>query len=264
MQFYTSSGHSELTTVNAHVHATGIAAMASDTAHGHPPLDEAGTASATRGGVHLVNDLRDRVTVIVTTSPIPSNPSYALLQATIKSFALCSNNALSQCRIIVACDGYTVAGDCVGPDASEKKGRGKRKAKYKWGSVLQAGAEAYTEFIHGVKQAAQNAAFLPCSRVEVMVLPSHHGFAGAVKEAAKQATTEFVLIVQHDWLFQAPGFDVSVALESMALDTRLKYVGAQSLSTGLWLLGTHMVGLCVRVCVRVCVCGARPVIKARA
>lgn len=72
----------------------------------------------------------------------------------------------------------------------------------------------------------------PFSWVDVLVLPSHHGFAGAVQAAVRKVSTEFVLVVQHDWLFQGAGFDVAAAMRAMSADTRLKYVAAQSLATG--------------------------------
>ena len=42
------------------------------------------------------------LTIIVTTSPIPSMPSTALLEALLKSF---DNVVVEQCRTIIVCDG---------------------------------------------------------------------------------------------------------------------------------------------------------------
>jgi hypothetical protein len=50
--------------------------------------------------------LRDRLTVVVTTSPVPSNPSTAMIEELFQSFAMCPG--LSACRKIIVCDGFNV------------------------------------------------------------------------------------------------------------------------------------------------------------
>jgi hypothetical protein len=55
------------------------------------------------GGTAL---LRDRLTVVVTTSPVPSNPSTAMIEELFQSFAMCPG--LSACRKIIVCDGFNV------------------------------------------------------------------------------------------------------------------------------------------------------------
>jgi hypothetical protein len=51
--------------------------------------------------------LRDRVTVIITTSPVRSNPDTFVISAVIQSFLLVPG--LADCRKLIMCDHYVVA-----------------------------------------------------------------------------------------------------------------------------------------------------------
>ena len=65
----------------------------------------------------------------------------------------------------------------------------------------------------------------------VLALPSHSGFGRAVKAALTHVTTELVLVLQHDWLFVAPGFDAAAASAAVLGPLRLPYVAAMSQAT---------------------------------
>ena len=153
------------------------------------------------------------VTVVVCTSPIPSHPSSALLDATLESFALCTGG-LQYCRTVVVCDG------CIIDEANPHS---------KWGRVTAAQRSAYDAFKATLRRKASSTS---CS-FEVIELTSHHGFARAVLAAVESAVrTELCLVVQHDWLFVSPGFDALGAAEAMLQHPGvLPYVGAMSLST---------------------------------
>lgn len=162
----------------------------------------------------LDKPLASTITVVVCTSPIPSHPSSALLEATLESFALCSGD-LQQCRTVVVCDGCTI--DEANPHS-------------KWGRVTQAQSCDYDAFKIGLRRKAACSA---AQRFEVIELASHHGFARAVLAAVESTVrTELCLVVQHDWLFVSPGFDAVGAAEAMLKHKEvLPYVGAMSLST---------------------------------
>ncbi len=156
--------------------------------------------------------LASTVTVVVCTSPIPSHPSSALLEATLASFALCTGS-LHQCRTVVVCDGCTI--DEANPHS-------------KWGRVTQAQSRDYDKFKIDIRRKAA------CGgRFEVLELAFHHGFARAVLAAVEStARTALCLVVQHDWLFVSPGFDVLGTAKAMLKHAEiLPYVGAMSLST---------------------------------
>jgi hypothetical protein len=70
----------------------------------HNTLDDLDTAAY--DGKVVRGALKDRLTVILTTSPVGSNPSTALLEHTLATFALAPG--LQLCRKILVCDGVSV------------------------------------------------------------------------------------------------------------------------------------------------------------
>ena len=154
-------------------------------------------------------------TVIVTTSAVPSHPSTALLDATLASLSLCTG-AIERCHLIITCDGYQLS------DAET--------SQYKWGRLTRQAAEAYEAFVGSVRDRAARGE-MGARRVTVLALPSHCGFGRAVKAALTHVTTELVLVLQHDWLFVAPGFDAAAASAAVLGPLRLPYVAAMSQAT---------------------------------
>ena len=154
-------------------------------------------------------------TVIVTTSAVPSHPSTALLDATLASLSLCTG-AIERCHLIITCDGYQLS------DAET--------SQYKWGRLTRQAAEAYEAFVGSVRDRAARGE-MGARRVTVLALPSHSGFGRAVKAALTHVTTELVLVLQHDWLFVAPGFDAAAASAAVLGPLRLPYVAAMSQAT---------------------------------
>ena len=70
--------------------------------------------------------LSDRLTIILCTSPVKTNPSTALIEevhGSMRHFAPC----LADCPVIVSCDGYKV----------------REKPKYRSGQVTHEGGDAY-------------------------------------------------------------------------------------------------------------------------
>ena len=120
------------------------------------------------------------VTIIVTTSPIPSDPDLDLLRAVYKSFEAVG---LGYCPKIVVCDHF---------DACEKakKGGGHK------GKLPAARIAAYKERISKFRQAEFS------NGTHVLELDKRwHGFAMATKRALDAVTTPLVCIIQHDLAF---------------------------------------------------------------
>ena len=92
-------------------------------------------ASASSSGV--AKDL----TIVVTTSPIPSMPSTALLQALLRSFEHVHD--LSGCRVIVVCDGI---GEVL---------RAEQKPNWKCSRVNPEHVAAYKEYTSNVERLAR-------------------------------------------------------------------------------------------------------------
>ena len=116
------------------------------------------------------------VTVIVTTSAIPSHPSTALLDATLSSLSLCTGG-IDRCHLVITCDGYQHSNA--------------ETSQYKWGRLTQQNAEAYEAFVRSVRERAARGE-MRARQVTVLALPSHHGFGRAVKAALPHVDTELV------------------------------------------------------------------------
>ena len=154
------------------------------------------------------------LTIVITTSPIPSMPSTALLEALLKSFE--HVNDLHGCRAIIVCDGIGVV---LSTDDD--------KPNWKCSKVNPKHVAAYEEYTSNVESLA-SCLHRPC---EVVVLHNRHGCGLAVEAALDLVQTPFVMVVQHDQLFLR-NFDAGGVLAAMrAHPATLRYVGIQSRTT---------------------------------
>lgn len=184
-----------------------------------PSLAETQDGPRGRAVVGLGTEVAD-VTVIVTTSPVPSNPSTEMLQGVLRSLALVPG--LQRAPRILVCDGYTV----VPPG---------QKPRHKAGKILPEDAVRYDGFIREVRAAMASATDGTESgtfaHLQVLELTEHHGFGFAVKRGLQEVSTTFVLVVQHDQEF-VRGFDLPGVLRAMSSHPdHLKYVGLCSSTT---------------------------------
>lgn len=136
----------------------------------------------------------DLLTIILTTSPVPSCPSAALIKNTLNSLP----NSLSDVPIVITFDNFTVA--------TNDNGRLKK------GCVPQDMADRYPDYIENVRQLFGNTSYssdhLDCSvsfslirNATFLVLRKRNGFAFSVKIALNYVKTPYILILQHDWCF---------------------------------------------------------------
>lgn len=147
--------------------------------------------------LNSASDLRissDLLTIIITTSPVPSAPSPDLIKTALNSLPA----SLSDVPLIITFDNFTVA--------SNDHGRLKR------GSIPQDLADRYPVYIDNVCKlfgSVSSATDDPdclVSRslhrdVVFLVSKRRNGFAFSVKLALDYVTTPYVMILQHDWLF---------------------------------------------------------------
>ena len=153
------------------------------------------------------------LTIVITTSPIPSIPSTALLEALLKSFE--HVNDLHGCKVIIVCDGIGIV---LSTDA---------KPNWKCSKVNPKHVTAYKEYTSNVERLAA------CLQrpSEALVLHDRHGCGLAVKAALDRVQTPFVMVVQHDQLFLR-NVNVGGVLAAMhAHPAVLRYVGIQSRTT---------------------------------
>ena len=134
------------------------------------------------------------LTVIVQTSPIPSHPSTALLEALFRSFR--QVDGLRECRFIIVCDGCDEVDTVSGQVEGLKHGRASFDT-----------ASRYREHLQKLRNRLDIAPFGGCSiqgrgSVELLELAERHGSARAIEVAFRtKVETPFVMIAQHDNLF---------------------------------------------------------------
>merc|ERR1719401_1853339 len=114
----------------------------------------------------------ERVTIVITTSPIPSHPSPALLRALFASFRE-RLPGLERCPRVLVCDGYRRA-----------SGGGKQQL---------CSEDAYNEFLAEVDRLVASGEFGESCRA--LRLQTAHGYGLALGQALEIVSTEFVLIV---------------------------------------------------------------------
>mmetsp|Transcript_17712 Transcript_17712/g.26414 ORF Transcript_17712/g.26414 Transcript_17712/m.26414 type:complete len:449 (-) Transcript_17712:276-1622(-) len=138
------------------------------------------------------------LTVLIQTSPIPSHPSTALLEALFKSFQRV--DGLLESQIIILCDG------CEEICANNKE----EKENNKHGKVTSDTASRYRQHIQNLKDALHQkiaaSPFAPKENgsIKLFELQERHGSARGIKAAFMEynlITTPFVMICQHDNFF---------------------------------------------------------------
>ena len=123
--------------------------------------------------------LAEKLTVIITTSPLPRHPCMLMLDAILASlhrFGGCAG-----CRTLIVCDGY---------DVSETLPRWK---KGKISAEAAARYEAHKMALHAACR--RGGLYANC---EILENWQHIGFAHGVRRGVRAALTEYVLVVQHD------------------------------------------------------------------
>eukprot|EP00747_Dinoflagellata_sp_TGD_P206631 gnl/TRDRNA2_/TRDRNA2_80321_c0_seq1.p1 gnl/TRDRNA2_/TRDRNA2_80321_c0~~gnl/TRDRNA2_/TRDRNA2_80321_c0_seq1.p1 ORF type:complete len:187 (+),score=38.73 gnl/TRDRNA2_/TRDRNA2_80321_c0_seq1:44-604(+) len=148
----------------------------------------------------------ERLTIVVTTSPIPSHPSSVLLKTLFASFREHLLGLESVPRLLV-CDGY-------------RREDGKRQP---------CSEEAYAAHLAELDELVEAGVMGPCRLLRLGDCARGYGLA-LETALADHVKTEFVLVVQHDWLF-LKAVDVWDAIAAMDIDAEVKYVGMQSLTT---------------------------------
>lgn len=134
-----------------------------------------------------------QLTVIVQTSPIPSHPSLALLEALFRSFE--KADGLLESRIVILCDGCEAVSD---EDEA---------ANYKHGKASPQAVSNYQEHLKKLNDAIGEPPFVSQGNgsIEVMQLPHRHGSAKAIQVALSLnntvVQTPLVMVCQHDNFF---------------------------------------------------------------
>mmetsp|Transcript_28369 Transcript_28369/g.90265 ORF Transcript_28369/g.90265 Transcript_28369/m.90265 type:complete len:461 (+) Transcript_28369:78-1460(+) len=188
-----------------------------------PVLPSAGPAKATAnvaaGSKVVSSRLRERLAVILTTSPVGRHPSTELIDEVIGSMQLASG--LSGCDLIIVCDGYR---------KENSEGVPYMEPKYRAGIVDAASAVNYEAYKASLRKRSR-ASCASTPSVRVFELESRHGFGFAVRAALEHVLTPYVIVMQHDRPFTRP-VDIPRVLAAMEADpSKFKYVGLPTSTT---------------------------------
>lgn len=141
------------------------------------------------------------ITIIVVTSPAPSNPSTELISQSIESCDLVEG--LSECPVIIVMDGFK-----VGPVDRTKIGRITEESAARYELYHQALLEKYAS-----------------PRFRVVRNPIHQGFALSVKVGLELCTTKYCMVTQYDRMFCAPFSRLGDLIKAMEEYENIRYIG---------------------------------------
>lgn len=161
--------------------------------------------------------LSSLLTVVIVTSPSPTNPGTVLVSSVVASVRQHMPAVSAACRVLIVADGCV-----VGASSALKKGK-----------VTAAQEASYIEYKRNLRAlCAEAEEGAEPSRLELLELPEHAGFACAVKLALERCNTPFAFVCQHDRVFQAPleRDTLDLVLRTMADDESIRYVGLTTIN----------------------------------
>jgi len=190
------------------------------------------------------------LTIIVTTSPIKSNPSTEVLEKTFNTFKFGGFEFAYKCKKVIICDGCRVLEEQQDEDlktAEDKTGEvgkgtsvpkvSRKHANFKQalrrGIVTVGQAKNYESFKSALKDICRKANVnvknsypSPFQNTRVVELNERHGYGFALRHALRnEVSTPFVCVIQHDRTFMRTT-PIEPVVQTM-LDNKsfIKYVG---------------------------------------
>jgi hypothetical protein len=151
--------------------------------------------------------MSDKLTVVITTSPVASNPDTEMLEEVLATFSFAPG--LLDCPKVFVFDGVKI----------------KDKAQYRQGQVTAEGQRNYEEYKARIRQLSQEGGLFANS--QMVECEERMGFGYALREAINQPgliTTPYVIVVQHDRTFMR-SVDLNAVLRAMDAHEQLFYVG---------------------------------------
>src|SRR3990167_979336 len=145
------------------------------------------------------------LTILIVTSPTPTNPSTSLVDHVLESFTKVPS--LSECPKIIICDGYIL----------------NEKERLKKGKVSQERAEAYEQYKINLQNNIDEGKLIYYQNTQVLPLPERVGFGFAIKKAMGLIKTKKLMVVQHDRCFLKE-FDLKGVINSMDQFPHMKFV----------------------------------------
>ena len=170
-----------------------------------------------------VPSLEDLLTVIITTSPIKSNPSTEVIERAMETFVHGGLDFAFKCRKVIVCDGVRTK-DEDGSVVSQKHSNIKQAMRN--GIVTKEQREKYKLYKANLRKLCENASeSSPFNNAIVEELEERHGYGFALRHALRNCiSTRFVCVVQHDRTFMRPT-PVQETVTAMWRHPNIKYVG---------------------------------------
>lgn len=170
----------------------------------------------------LAPPLADMLTIIVTTSPIKSNPSMEVIERTMETFIHAGPDFAYKCRKVFVCDGVRRQDD--GSNVSRKHNNAKQSMRN--GIVNSDQADNYQQFKNILRQLCASASETsPYFNGVVEELETRQGYGFALKHALQHCVdTPFVCVIQHDRTFMRPT-PINETMKAMWRNPNIKYVG---------------------------------------
>mmetsp|Transcript_21293 Transcript_21293/g.44344 ORF Transcript_21293/g.44344 Transcript_21293/m.44344 type:complete len:395 (-) Transcript_21293:18-1202(-) len=166
--------------------------------------------------------LASQLTIIITTSPIRSNPSLSLLESIIETFHYAGGSDFLSCPRIIVCDGYKKKGVNGGNNKYANE-----KSQMRSGIVDDDQEANYNQYKSRLKERCDTDHSDPSLlffNTEILELPTRHGYGFALKAALQRVTTKYVIVIQHDRNFMRPT-PIKEVIAAMDQDPAVKYVG---------------------------------------
>lgn len=179
------------------------------------------------------------LTIVVTTSPIRSNPSTEMLERTFDTFKFAGDEFAYECPKVIVCDGCRILEDELSDnntDSDEKKEDEQRpKITRKYSNVKQNlrngiatvdHANNYDEFkkrLHKLCTDSDSTRSV-FSNTSVVELDERHGYGFALRHALYHCVeTPYVCVIQHDRTFMRPT-PMKEVVDAMNNNEEIKYV----------------------------------------
>jgi hypothetical protein len=167
--------------------------------------------------------MQELLTIVVTTSPIQSNPSTELLERVFETFFHGGNDFALKCRKVIVCDGCR-GGNNDTEQVSKRHATAKQSMRN--GIVNSQQLENYNGFKAALRTLCANAPpDSPFHTAEVEELEERHGYGFALRFALRERIqTPFVIVIQHDRTFMRT-CPIYETLRTMWHHRNIKYVG---------------------------------------
>ena len=150
----------------------------------------------------LNNDKIDNVSILIITSPSPSNPDLDMLHIVIGSFE--NLYGLEDAPILILLDGYII-------NSTNRTKKGK---------VTSSLASNYEQYYLNLQDYYKDN-----PRITIIKSPTHLGFAMAVQYGLQQCNTTYCLVCQHDRQFIKKFNGIKKLINCMETNEHIRYIG---------------------------------------